>query len=61
MPGVRTRIAPGCKLGQPVEVMGPAFRMVGALLGVGQAGVGQAQQRSGGLLTVLRPARFLDE
>jgi hypothetical protein len=36
-------------------------RLVGALLGVGQAGVGQAQQRSGGLLTVLRPARFLDE
>ena len=61
MPGVRARIAPGCKLGQPVEVMGPPFRMAGALLGVGQAGVGQAQQRSGGLLTVLRPARFLDE
>ena len=30
--------------------MGPAFRMAGALLGIGQAGVGQAQQRSVRLL-----------
>jgi len=40
VPGVRTRVAPGCNLGQPAEVMGPAFRVAGALLDVGQAGVG---------------------
>ena len=61
MPRVRARVAPGSNLRQPLEVMDPAFGMAGALLGIGQAGVGQAQQRSGGLLTVLRPARFLDE
>src|SRR5689334_8877732 len=46
VPGVRAGIAPGCKFGQPAEVMGPAFRMAGALLGIGEAGVGQAQQGS---------------
>src|SRR5580704_3148666 len=50
VPGVRARVAPGRRLGQPAEVMGPAFRMAGALLGIGQAGVGQAQQRSVRLL-----------
>lgn len=50
MPGVRPRFTPGRNLGQPAEVMGPAFRMAGALLGVRQAGVGQAQQRSVRLL-----------
>jgi hypothetical protein len=40
VPGVRARVAPGRRLGQPAEVMGPAVRMAGALLGVGQAGVG---------------------
>ena len=49
-PGVRARVAPGRDLGQPAEVMGPAFRMAGALRGIGQAGVGQAQQRSVRLL-----------
>jgi hypothetical protein len=29
-PGVRARVMPGCNLGQTAEVMGPAFRMVGA-------------------------------
>ena len=42
VPGVRARIAPGANLAQPPEVMGPAFRVAGALLGIGQAGVGQA-------------------
>src|SRR6478609_5635088 len=46
VPGVRARVAPGCSLGQPGEVMGPAFRMANALLDIGQAGVSQAQQRS---------------
>src|SRR3954447_21248851 len=45
VPGVRARVAPARDLGQPAEVVGPAFRVAGALLGVGQAGVGQAQQR----------------
>src|SRR5215471_9569121 len=49
---VRARIAPGSDLGQPAEVMGPAFRMAGALLGSGQAGVSQAQQG---------PVRLLDQ
>jgi hypothetical protein len=44
-PGVRPQVAPDRNLGQPVEVMGPSFRMTGALLDSGQAGVGQAQQR----------------
>jgi hypothetical protein len=43
VPGIRARIAPDCNLGQPAKVMGPAFRMAGALLGIRQAGVGQAQ------------------
>src|SRR6516162_7933091 len=43
-------VAPGGDLGQPAEVMGPAFRMAGALLGTRQAGVGQAQQGSVRLL-----------
>ena len=34
VPGVRARVAPGCDLGQSAEVMGPAFRMAGALLDV---------------------------
>jgi hypothetical protein len=42
----RVRVAPGCHLGEPAEVMGPAVRMASALLGIGQAGMGQAQQRS---------------
>ena len=50
MPGVGARVAPGCNLGQPAEVMGPAFGMACALLGIGQAGVSQAQQRSVRLL-----------
>ena len=50
MPGVWARVAPGRNLGQPAEVMGPAFRMTGALLGIGQAGVGEAHQRSVRLL-----------
>src|SRR6476619_3718114 len=49
-PGVRARVAPGRNLSQPVEVMGPAFGMAGALRGIGQARVGQAQQRSVRLL-----------
>ena len=32
---VRAWVAPGGDLGQPAEVMGPAFRMAGALLGSG--------------------------
>src|SRR5271169_2858653 len=44
--------------------MGPAFRMAGALLGIGQAGVRQAQQRSVRLLDQVdldqaRPRRYL--
>src|ERR1700746_2196151 len=50
VPGVGARVAPGGNLGQPAEVMGPAFRMAGALLGTGQAGVSQAQQGSVRLL-----------
>lgn len=46
VPGVWPRITPGGHLGQPAEVMGPAFRMTGALLGIGQASMGQAEQRS---------------
>jgi len=46
MKGVGARVAPGGNLHQPAEVISPAFRMAGALLGIGQAGVGQAQQRS---------------
>jgi hypothetical protein len=46
MEAVRARIAPGSDHGQPAEVMGPAFGMARALLGVGQPGVGQAQERS---------------
>jgi hypothetical protein len=42
MPRVRAWVASGCNLDQPVEVMGPAFRMAGALLGIGKAGVGEA-------------------
>src|SRR5580704_16779278 len=30
VPGVRARVAPGRRLGQPAEVMGPAVRMAGA-------------------------------
>src|SRR5260370_15506143 len=44
--GVWARVAPGGKFGQPAEVMGPAFGMAGALLGIGQASMGQAQQGS---------------
>src|SRR5208282_4777169 len=63
VPGVRARVAPGCNLGQPTEVMGPAFRMAGAFLGTGQAGVGQPQQRSVRLpdqvdLDQARPRRY---
>src|SRR6516225_9450867 len=46
VPGVRTRVAPACNRGQPINVMGPPFRMACALLGVGQACMGQTQQRS---------------
>src|SRR5262249_8706385 len=46
MKGVRARIAPGGNLRQPAEAISPAFRKAGALLGIGQTGVGQAQQRS---------------
>src|SRR5580658_7300416 len=46
MKAVWARIAPGCHHGQPAEVMGPAFRMPCALLGTGQASVGQPEQRS---------------
>ena len=35
VPGVRARVAPGGNLSQPAKVMGPAFRMAGALLGIG--------------------------
>src|SRR6516225_9896962 len=49
-PGVGARVAPGGDLGQPAEVMGPAFGMGGALLGIGEARVGHAQQGSVGLL-----------
>ena len=42
MPRVRAWVASGCNLDQPVEVMGPAFRVAGALLGIGKAGVGEA-------------------
>ena len=45
-PGIRPRVVAGCNRGQPIDVVRPAFRMTGALLGMGQAGVGQAQQRS---------------
>jgi uncharacterized protein len=41
-PRVRARVSPGSNLGESAKVMGPAFRMVSALLGIGQAGVGQA-------------------
>src|SRR5262249_37760265 len=50
VPGVRARVAPGRSLGQTTDIMGPAFRMAGALLLVGEAAVGQAQQRSVRLL-----------
>src|SRR5262249_60103087 len=50
VPGVRARVAPGSDLGQAADVVNPAFRMAGALLGIRQAGVGQAQQRSVRLL-----------
>ena len=46
VPGVRAHVAAARDLSQPVEVMGPAFCMAGALRGIGQAGVGKAQQRS---------------
>src|SRR3546814_9924126 len=46
VPGVGARVAPGRNLGQPFEVVPPALRMASALLGRGQAGVGEAQQRS---------------
>ena len=49
-PEVRARVAPNCKLGKSAKVMGPAFRMAGALLGIRRAGMGQAQQRSVRLL-----------
>jgi hypothetical protein len=52
VPGVRARVTPGRNFGQPPEVMRPAFRMAGALLGIGQARMGQAQER---------PARLLDQ
>src|SRR5215471_1732790 len=50
MEGVRAWVAPRGNFGQPGEIMGPAFRVAGALLGIGQAGVGQAQQGSVRLL-----------
>jgi hypothetical protein len=40
VPGVRARVASRCNLGQPAEVMGPAFCVAGALLGTGQARMG---------------------
>src|SRR5207302_3541411 len=46
MPGIRARVASGRDLGQPAEVVGPTLRMAGALLGIGQAAMGHAQQRS---------------
>jgi hypothetical protein len=46
-PGIRV---PGGDLSQPAEIMGPAFHLAGALLNIGQARVGQAQQRSVRLL-----------
>jgi hypothetical protein len=42
MPRIRAWVAPGCNFNQPVEVMGPPFRMAGALLGIGKASVGEA-------------------
>ena len=50
VPGIRARIASRCNLGQPVEVMRPAFCVAGALFGTGQARMDQAQQRSVRLL-----------
>ena len=42
MPRVWAWVASGCNLDQPVKVMGPAFCMAGALLSIGEAGVGEA-------------------
>ena len=42
MPRVWAWVASGCNLDQAVKVMGPAFCMAGALLGIGKAGVGEA-------------------
>jgi hypothetical protein len=55
VPGVRARVASGCSLGQSAEVMVPALERTGALLSIGQAGVGQAQQRSVWLLDQVDP------
>ena len=46
MPRVWAWVAAGRNLYQSVEIMGPAFRMTGALLGIGKPGVGEALQRS---------------
>ena len=51
---------PGSDLGQPAEVMRPAFRMAGALLGIGQAAVGHAQQRSVRLRSIRSISTRLD-
>jgi hypothetical protein len=45
-PGIWSGVTPGCNLCEPAQVMGPPSGMAGTLLGVGQAGVGHAQQRS---------------
>ena len=42
MPRVWAWVASGGNFYQPVEVVGPAFRMAGALLGTRKAGVGEA-------------------
>src|SRR5262245_30009365 len=50
VPSVRARVASGCNLRQPAEVMRPAFCVAGALLGSGQARMGQPQERPAWLL-----------
>src|SRR5580658_8226311 len=63
-PGIRARVVPGGDLREPADVMRPTFRMAGALLGIRQARVGQAKQRSVRLLDQIdldqaRPRRHL--
>src|SRR5262249_10807806 len=62
--GVGTRIAAGGRHRQPCEVMSPALLVTGAGLGVRQAAMGHAQQRSARLvyqidLDQARPRRHL--
>ena len=57
VPGIRARVAPGCNLDQPAEVMGPAIGMAGALLAIGEAAVGQARtQLPGPMSASKRPS-----